>query len=182
MDVLFMTKGGCVQGRCPFSTPPSFHSWEMFLTLPKRIFLDSRPRLRRSVPPSSMFSWMGSTCLWISMELGNSWSAELAALREKESSSDSQRGLTLGERVALDTRAWLTQKGFLGCLGHGFILGMIPGLVSAGAVKDETWPRCPSLNFLSLFLCIFTFFPHQTIPRVKGSLSVLTPDRGVWAA
>lgn len=47
------------------------------------------------------------------MELGNSGSAELAALREKESGCDSGRSLTLGERVALDSRAWLSQSFWL---------------------------------------------------------------------
>lgn len=37
---------------------------------------------------------------------GNSGSAELAALREKEPG----RSLTLGERVALGSRAWLGQS------------------------------------------------------------------------
>lgn len=60
MESLFMTKGCLCAGRCPFSRPPSSHSWEMFLTLPKRIFLDWRPPPRCLVPPSSVFSWMES--------------------------------------------------------------------------------------------------------------------------
>lgn len=98
------------------------------------------------------------------MKLGNSWSAELAALREKESGSDSRRSLTLGERVALDTRAWLSQKGVFWLsrawiyFGNDPTAGISHGMKDESAMKDETWPWCPARNFPSLFLSVFTFF------------------------
>lgn len=113
-----------------------------------------------------MFSWNGvKTCLWVLM--GNLNSLPYGKKRIKIWLSEN---LTLGEKKGWPWTpglGWVKKKGFFWVVS-GFILGMIPLLVSAGTTRDETWPRCPALNFHSLSLSEFTFFPHQTIPRVKG--------------